>query len=674
VSLTGERPDVFKATYLQDMAAPKNVSIVEFCESSEYCNKPLFPKQRLMLKLWFLEELDGWEEDILTGWIRGNDGVEICPMVRERIDILREDKREHFGEIILNGGRRGAKGYLTGAAVAKKIWQTQQLPDPGRFYGIDPDKEILFSVVANKLEQARDMQFADIASWASRCEPLQPHIPQILTESFSIHTAVDREYVRELEAKGMKISADWSKLRCRPLPAKAGTLRGSTSMVVVFDEFAHMLGTEGAASGANCFAAAVPALRQFGRAGLVFLNSSPYTEVGQFFEEYEKAMMVDGSLPAYPEMFYIKFASWDLFSDWKKYPHRLTVDQQRVGALMVSPDAPDESLSTDEEFSKRKQAQSDERANPETYSVEYRANWAKVVDAYFSGPVVDAAFAPVFRIGDPVIFEKDIVPTFRQNYNYSYKAHCDPSSTTAGFGFAIGHMEMLPDPFQPERMCQHVVFDLVKRWNPADFPGHTINYLEVQQELAEYASNFRMYELTFDQFQSQSPIQWLNQELRNRRLSTRVFEVTATAENNWKRWETCLTAFNLGLVHIPPTCPDSLYAMDELKFLQVKKGSSRWSRVEKQDTGPIRTKDIADCIMEVTAHLLGDAIAARMGDLNQSIQPGSQGGYQIGGRQQGGPMGGRSSGSFDEFYQTQARLRGENFDPKRGVVRRKRNY
>ncbi len=114
--------------------------------------------------------------------------------------------------------------------------------------------------------------------------------------------------------------------------------------------------------------------------------------------------------------------------------------------------------------------------------------------------------------------------------------------------------------------------------------------------------------------------------------------------------------------------------MDELKFLQVKKGSSRWSRVEKQDTGPMRTKDIADCIMEVTAHLLGDAIAARMGDLNQSIQPGSQGGYQIGGRQQGGPMGGRSSGSFDEFYQGQARLRGENFDPRRGVVRRKRNY
>ena len=322
----------FHGSYVRDMEAPKNVSISEFCESSDYCDKPLFPKQRLLLKLWFLEELDNWEEDILTSWIRGNDGVEICPMVRERIDIMREEKREHFGEIILNGGRRGAKGYLTGAAVAKKIWQTQQLPDPGKFYGIDPDKEILFSVVANKLEQARDMQFNDIASWASRCKPLQGHIPQILTESFSIHTAADLEYVRELEAKGIQVSSNFSKLVCRPLPARSSTLRGSTSMVVVFDEFAHMLGTEGAASGANCFAAAVPALRQFGRAGMMFLNSSPYTEIGQFFEEYEKSMMLDGSRPAYPEMFFIKFASWDLFSDWDKYPHRLTVDQQRVGA------------------------------------------------------------------------------------------------------------------------------------------------------------------------------------------------------------------------------------------------------------------------------------------------------------------------------------------------------
>lgn len=663
----------FGDSFVYDLAPPKKVPIIEFCESEDYCGLPLFPKQQVMLKLWFLEEMEGWEEDVLSGWIRGEDGCMISPMVRERRDHLRANKWPHFGEIILDGGRRSGKGFVTGAAVAKKIHDTQQIPDPGKHYGIGPDREILFSVVASKMEQARDMQFNDIASWVGRCKPLHPHIPGFLTESFRIHTAADREYQRELEARGIKVSADWSKLVCKPLPARQSTLRGSTSMVVVFDEFAHMLGTEGSAAGDRCYEAALPALRQFGRDGLIFANSSPYTEVGQFFALYELAMMLDGSQPAFPEKLFMNFPSWEMFTEWRKYPHRLSQDQQRVGSLMVSPDIEDITGLTEEEVAKRDKARADEKANPESFSVESRARWAKVVDAYLKPAVVDLAFRPVFSIGEPPVFEQEIRQNLQSNYNFMFKGHCDPSSTTAGFGFAVGHIEMMPDPYQPDRICQHVVFDIVKRWNPADFPGHTINYLEVQKELADYAVLFHLYELTFDQFQSQGPIQWLNQELRTRREETRVFEVTATAENNWKRYETFKTAMNLQLVHVPPDCEDSLYAMDELKFLQVKSTSSRWSRVDKQTTGPVQTKDIADCICEVTAHLLGDAIAQRMGDLTQGIQSGAQGGYQIGGRQQGGPMGGgQSSGSFDEYYQRTAGARGQNLNPSRGIVRKHR--
>jgi hypothetical protein len=668
----------FREQVVADMKPIKNVPIIEFAESSDYCDKPLYPKQQVLAKLMFLEEMEGWEEDVLSGWIRGDGGTMISPMVRERRDYLRGRGYKHFGEIILDGGRRSSKGYMTGLAVAKKIHDVQQIPDPGRHYGIDPDKQILFSVVANKLEQARDLQWADIASWSSRCKPLQQHIPQFLTESFGIHTAADRMYQKELEDRGTKINADWSKLLCKPLPARQSTLRGSASMVIVFDEFAHMLGTEGAASGKNCFEAALPSLRQFGRDGLIFCNSSPYTEIGQFFEEYEKAIQLDGAHPSFSEMLFINFPSWELYTDWRLHPHRLSVDQQRLGSLMVAPECPDEvpdgkgglvSL-TEEEQAKREKAQNDERGNPETFAVEARAQWAKVVDSYLKGPVVDMAFAPVFSIGDPPVFEKAITMSHRNNYNNFYVAHCDPSSTTAGFGFAIGHVEMLPDPFNPTKNCEHVIFDLVKRWNPADFAGHTINYLQVQEELADYCQAFFLKRLTFDQFQSQSPIQWLNQELRQRRLDTRVFEVTATQKVNWNRYETFKTAMNMQRVHIPFDCPDSLYAMDELKFLQIKNG-----KVEKQDTGPIRTKDIADCIAEVTAHLLGDAIAAMQGGLEQPIRSGAQGGYQIGGRQQGGPMGaggGMSSGSFDEFYNSTAKKRGENVIPARGVVRRKR--
>jgi hypothetical protein len=48
----------------------KKVGIEEFCESTEFCGKRLYPRQKLLLKLIFLEELTGKEEDILDYWIR----------------------------------------------------------------------------------------------------------------------------------------------------------------------------------------------------------------------------------------------------------------------------------------------------------------------------------------------------------------------------------------------------------------------------------------------------------------------------------------------------------------------------------------------------------------------------------------------------------------------------
>jgi hypothetical protein len=57
----------------RDLAQEK-ISVVEFAESDEYCGKDLFPRQRVLLKVMFLEELEGWEEDILDEWIAGGRG------------------------------------------------------------------------------------------------------------------------------------------------------------------------------------------------------------------------------------------------------------------------------------------------------------------------------------------------------------------------------------------------------------------------------------------------------------------------------------------------------------------------------------------------------------------------------------------------------------------------
>jgi hypothetical protein len=47
----------------------REVGITEFAESKEFCGRILYPRQRLLLKLFFLEDLTEEEERILDLWI-----------------------------------------------------------------------------------------------------------------------------------------------------------------------------------------------------------------------------------------------------------------------------------------------------------------------------------------------------------------------------------------------------------------------------------------------------------------------------------------------------------------------------------------------------------------------------------------------------------------------------
>src|SRR5690606_32928490 len=125
------------------------------------------------LKLMFLEELEPWEEDVLNYWIAGgrNGGeITISPNIRERTQYLRDKGYSHFREVVLVGGRRASKGFVTGMAMAKVTWDTLQLQDPGRHYGIDPDKDIYFSCVAGSESQAKEFQYADFSSTVDSCK------------------------------------------------------------------------------------------------------------------------------------------------------------------------------------------------------------------------------------------------------------------------------------------------------------------------------------------------------------------------------------------------------------------------------------------------------------------------------------------------------------------------
>ncbi|MDE2100438.1 MAG: hypothetical protein KGL39_24510 [Patescibacteria group bacterium] len=626
------------------------------------------------MKLIFLEEMSGEEEDLLTFMINGGRGreIELSPGIRERRDHCRAKGYGHFSQVIFTGGRRSSKGHLTGIAGARKAFDILQLADPGAYFKMDPDKEIYLGCIAASLKQSKERQFADLYSAVTRCRPLAQAIPpgKALEESISIRTEADERNLRRMAEMGLKVSRDWSKIRIQPLAANADTVRGLAMIFTAIDEMAFMMPGESRASVSEVYAALEPSLIQFGHHALIMCCSSPYSKIGTFYDLFQLAMRpADHHETWYPMRFAVRFPSWALYDKWWLdyrwsgsvwVPKSLTTATPKV----VSPDWLDQldphQVAVLDDFAKdqRMQEQLREKANPEKYRVENRAHWAEVLDAYLDPHRVDTAFSGTLPDGRPCRMSTG------GGYLHDYKMWLDPSSTTAGFGFAIAHIEEFIDtnaesPF-PGGIARHIVFDKVWRWSPDDFPEHTINYLKVKEEVQRELLVYRPSELFLDQFNSIQFSQELLTYSRAKNLSTKIGIDAATAKNNWERWECFKTALYLGLVHVPTDCiyPKgttiqnySEYASLELKYL-TSKPAGAIQRVEKQEDGPIQTKDIADCIAFLTFKFLASYLESWFGNTLATLQTGSQGGYQIGGRNPGGPMQREDRGlsGLERFY------------------------
>lgn len=641
-----------------------HVGIVEFAESDAYCDRPLYPGQQVLLKLIFLEEMEGWEEDILNRWIAGGRNgaeIEISPGIRERRDYLREHGYKHFREIELVGGRRSSKGFCTGIAMTKVMYDCLQTQDPGTYYGIAADKEIYFSCIASSETQAKDYQFADLSNTIMGCRAMQPHIRRSIETEISIASATDLAKIAAHKRAGRVIKRDIAKIRGKAFAANAGTFRGQTAMAIAIDEMAHMLPGESKASADQIYEAARPSLAQFGRDGIMFLNSSPYTKIGKFFEQYEAAMeLVKGTKkPAYPLMFAFKFPSWALFQDYK-------LDPQRKFSKVITPSAdwnPDEKDEKGEYVWSEEDRQNiliereEEATKPEVYKVEKRAYFAEVIDAYLRPEMVDLMYKGRPRWIDGEVKYFPLRTNWDDSRNiYRYVAHFDPSSTTAGFGFAMGHTELITDSEGVD--AEHVIFDILWRWDPSDFPGGAINWEYVLGDIKKWIDIFRPYQITWDQFQTEAPGQELMMWIGQQGISTRAFKKQGTNETNWNRAETFRTALYQGIVHAPKDIDEARYSSEELKYLQEIRTAGRYPRVDKQDIGPVQTKDIADCIMEVVEALVGNIVGRQMRqNLGETpISLGGQGGYPLGGPDRGGK--GRNP-NVDAWYDTVIKRSGE---------------
>lgn len=593
--------------------------IIEFVVSDKYLNRPyLYPRQATLLKVMFLQKglLTDYDYEVIGQWEEsfrrtadekgiGNNGI--VPEVLARMDLCIAEGRPWFRETLNVSGRRGGKGHIGGIAGSYVLWNYLSLGDPQGHFGVDRDKNMAFYVFAGKKEQARANLWKDLANVILGGNCFAPYISRALGEALTIYAPHDFERMFDEWVRGVNTEQDRATFVIEPKESTLLASRGPALFGMGFDEMAHVVATGAVRSAQEVYESAVPALDQFKNWGFIYEPSSPWQKIGQFFDNYQHALEIEDGKPVYPEMLMVQLTSWDIYQDWQIAHHlELSPGSAKFAPLRGAIQEYDEPM------------RRLERANPQSFAVERRAHWAAVIDAYLDEDKVKEIWKPYG--------ERIFTTQTDGRLDFTYRAHGDPSSVGAGFGYAVGHVEFFPED---ERGLPHVVFDLIRRWEPANYPDHIIDYDSVAEEIETDLDAF-MPVLSFDQFNSVGTIQRLNKYIasHHRPKRAQVFERPATAPLNWKTAETFKSALNMGLVHAPYHEMTDL----ELRFLQNLGG-----KVDHPTTGPVQTKDNADAMMIVVYELIGAAVTNYLSGLLSGVQ-----------------MGGSQAGGFSPYSQVQA--------------------
>lgn len=564
------------------------LNIIHFATAVEFLGKFLFPRQATLLKVMTLalELLTPFDKRVIEEWTAGFtvtdpggeaawSGTEGTPGdLMRRMAIARSQGHRWFRDILLLIGRRGSKGYLSAIFGAWVIWWLLEHDDPQVALGIDPDKRITIVVFAGNKAQAAGQQFRDLKAAILGGACFLRYHPHATKEGLVLFTQ------QQIDAGVDVNNPDLALIEIRASETTTLGARGPAVIGLFMDEFAHLVGAGSTASSTEIYESAVPATEQFGTDSVCVQTTSPWDRKGQSWITYQRACAIDPDTgePAEPTLLMVQLPSWALYEDWG--------EAQNIEMWPGGP-AFQQALKPIIEYNDR--LKREEAANPDSFAVEYRAQWRSSLDAYLSSLFVDRVFAP-FNGGRLVMQRKGILKRV-------YVAHGDPSLSQNNFGFAVAHLE------EDEGGIPHVVFDLICHWAPADFPAGVVDYHQIEEEIFDLIKAFGIQTLTFDTWNSAEAIQRLQARAAQASLPRRphIFQRHPTAELNWKVAEIFKTAIGHDLIH----APHYPLAEAELRGLELRNG-----KVCAPAAGDVLTKDVADAMMWTVYTLIGERAQA----------------------------------------------------------------
>ena len=560
------------------------LDIVEFVLGRTWLDRSgIYPRQLSLLKIMTLALplLTEFDRKVIAEWGTGftrdeEHGGSLSGTWGTPGDLLRRMERcldvgrLWFRHPVLVIGRRGGKGHVGALMMAYVLWWYMTLDDPHEFFGIAAEKTLAVFVFAANHLQAEANLTADLIGIIESAPRFKPYIAASYKGRLLLWSHQQRQ---QGETDPKKAAFEISARHATPT---AG--RGPAAIIIAFDEAAWMQATGASRSAQEVEDAALPALGQCRPHEFVFSASSPWSQLGRFFENHVRSLTVDPATgdPVHYDMFTLELTSWDMYKDWEQTgPAGLEVAPGRG----TFPELKRPIETYDDDLAR------EERENPDTFSVERRGQWAAAPHAYLNPDKVRAMFA---KVNGTVLRMQD-----GATHRFIYFAHIDPSVTCANFAIALGHLER-PDPDGPN----HIYFDLLHVWRPQDFPTGRIDYLAVEREIGALMGAFHLRELTLDQFGAGSLLDHLQDHARTLVFTpkTKVHQITETRPGNWSRAEEFKRILNEGRVHAPP------HELAELELLFLQQDGTK---VAAPTIGPVQTDDLADAIMTVTVRLDG---------------------------------------------------------------------
>ena len=555
---------------------PVPENIIDFATNPLFLGLRLYPVQALLLKLITLSAhlLTDYDREVLpkltdfmverddrrTAYV-GTRGV--SPDWESRIERCTDAGLSSFTEVALVLGRRGGKGFIAAILVAWRIWNLLMQENPQVQLGMSPGKALHIPVIGSSSRQAKRDAFGDIQFLLASSPCFAPYLGSCSDKEVTLLTPAQF-------TKGATVGKTQGLIRVSAHPTTDSAVRGLAAPVLVLDEFAHQDGAGSTSDGSTIYKAARPAASQFEDA-MILQTSSPWEKDGQFYATYLAGLELDPTSeePVHPKIFVAQLESWTMYQDW-----------EMAASTPMWPGGPnfpalDRAIITEASLAPQL------LMDPESYLVEYAGQWASSGNRYL--PKWKMAFAPY----NGAVLEQQEVGLLGS----VYAMHCDPSRSGANYGLAIGHLEWDDLGFP------HVIFDVLRVWRPQDFPGNTVDYVEVVEEIWSYITKFPLSDVTFDQWNSAGAIDTLRKRIRETHLPRKpqVHERTATAPHNWRSAEIYKTANSLGLIHAP---------RHELAELELEHLQLVGQRVDHPTTGPVRTKDLADAMFGVVYSLL----------------------------------------------------------------------